>query len=69
MESINHLKKQPEGSPERLFIRVKEAAAALDVSEETIKRWVRSRPPLLMAAKIGRTVRIPRSEIARLAGR
>lgn len=50
------------------LVRISVAAAHLDVNEETLTRWCRSDPPRIRGAvKVGRTWRIPQSELARIA--
>jgi excisionase family DNA binding protein len=48
------------------YLTTAEAAAILKVSTETLRRYLRAKPPILTATKIKRQYRITRNEIDRL---
>ena len=57
--------RKPKPLPDPELLRIKEAAAALGVAYQTIYRWVYE--GRLKTVRLGRAVRIPKSEIKRLA--
>ncbi len=65
MNQSQPLQVKPAQGAQPLYARTREAAAALAVSRNTILNWIRAGH--LRAAKFGKTYRIPREAIERLA--
>lgn len=65
MKQSQPLQPNPAQSSQPLYARTRDAAAALAVSRNTILNWIRAGH--LQAAKFGKTYRIPREAIERLA--
>ena len=65
IERANKPAPKPKPLPDPELLRIKEAAAALGVAYQTIYRWVYE--GRLHPVRLGRAVRIPKSEIKRLA--